>query len=150
MVNSGWWSAVRSRLRKTRARLKIRSSPAARSFLSAEFRRGVQEEARASAVGRHKIGREGMQMRLVARRDLECRGLDLDEALRLEMRPERLGDAVAGHQERPAVGVHVRRPEGRGFGLGVRQWPLSQGLVIRANIAMVRAELAVLEPPSMP
>ena len=48
-------------------------------LLGGEFRRGVQIERRPRAIRRDQLGRERMQMRLVAGRDLQDRGLDLDE-----------------------------------------------------------------------
>src|SRR5260364_353959 len=54
-------------------------------------------------------------MRLVARRYLQDRSLDLGKALLLEPRPERPRDRGPRLQERPAVGVAPRRPPGRGL-----------------------------------
>ena len=48
-------------------------------LLAGEFRRGVQISGVRSPSGRHQLGREGMQMGLVAGRDLQDRRLDLDE-----------------------------------------------------------------------
>ena len=53
-------------------------------LLAGELRRGAQVERRARAVGADRLGGEGVQVRLVAGRDLQGRGLDLDEAPRLE------------------------------------------------------------------
>src|SRR5438105_4941485 len=90
-----------------------------------------------------------MQMGLVAGRDLQSAGLDLDKALCGKVAPQRGNDPVARQQERPAVGMDVRGPERRsGGGIGRR---LRHNLVyenprkllaIRLRISMVRPELA--------
>ena len=64
-------------------------------LLGGEFGRGVQVERRAARVRRDQLGREGMQMRLVAGRDLQDRGLDLDEVPCVKPRPERRRNAIA-------------------------------------------------------
>ena len=48
-------------------------------LLAGEFRRGAQIERLPLAAGPDQLGREGVQMGLVAGRDLQGRGLDLDE-----------------------------------------------------------------------
>src|SRR5437868_3963085 len=62
------------------------------------------------AVGPDRFGREGVQMRLVAGRDLQGRGLHLDDVLALEPVARRPQDAVARGQERRAVRPPIRRP----------------------------------------
>ena len=52
-------------------------------------------------------------MRLVAGRDLQRRGRDLDEVAPREPVAHGGGDRVALDQPRPAVGVDVGRPPGR-------------------------------------
>ena len=102
MVNSGACRAPRSRLRKTRAKSTICSSPAASSF----FRRipaRCGDSAARGAVGADQLGGKAMEMGLVARRDLEDGGLDLDEALAARTRPAARANAVAREQQRPAV-----------------------------------------------
>ena len=47
-------------------------------LLGGEFRRGAQIERAPLPARRDQLGGEGMQMRLVAGRDLQSRGLDLD------------------------------------------------------------------------
>src|SRR6185312_2102156 len=89
-----------------------------------------------------------MQMGLVAGRDLQSAGLDLDEALRGKVASQRGNDPIACQQERPAVGMDVRGPEWRsGGGIGRR---LRHNLVyenprkllaIRLRMGMVRPEL---------
>ena len=82
-------------------------------FLGREFRRGVQVERLARATGRDQLGRESMQMRLVAGRHLQGGRLDLDEA-GLGKPGAQGGDyTVAGEQERPAIGVSLLFPERR-------------------------------------
>jgi hypothetical protein len=46
-----------------------------------------------------------MQMGLIARRDLEDAGLDLDKSLFVEKAPRRFGDRCPRQQERLAIGV---------------------------------------------
>ena len=58
-------------------------------------------------------------MRLVARRDLQGGGLDLDEVLRRRTSARNAAViAVARQQERPPVGMDVGRPPGRRSGSG--------------------------------
>jgi hypothetical protein len=54
-----------------------------------------------------------MQMRLVARRDLQDAGLDLAKTLLVEPGPHRAGDRASRHQERLPVGVPRGRPPWR-------------------------------------
>jgi hypothetical protein len=54
-----------------------------------------------------------MQMRLVARRDLEDGGLDLGKSLLVEPGPHRPRDRAPRQQERLAIGVPRGRPPGR-------------------------------------
>ena len=54
-------------------------------LLAGEFRRGVQIELLRLAVRPDQLGREGVQMRLVAGRDLQRSAFDLDEAARVEL-----------------------------------------------------------------
>ena len=83
-------------------------------LLGGEFRRGVQVIGVAAAPASSiSAGGEAVQMRLVARRDLQDRGLDLDEIARLEPAPQRRLDAPARQQGRAPVGMDVRPPEGR-------------------------------------
>ncbi len=83
-------------------------------FLAGEFRRGVQVERRARGVGQDRLRGEGRQMRLVARRDLEGRCLDLDEIALGEPVADRRRYGVALEQPRPPVGMSMGRPPGRG------------------------------------
>jgi elongation factor P len=55
-----------------------------------------------------------MEMGLVAGRDLQDGGLDLDEVARREEGPQRRRDAGAPQKERAAVGMDMGRPPGRG------------------------------------
>jgi hypothetical protein len=52
-------------------------------------------------------------MGLVARRDLEDAGLDLDKTLFVEKAPHRPGDRGSRQQERLSIGVPCRRPPWR-------------------------------------
>jgi hypothetical protein len=74
-------------------------------LLAGEFGRGAQIKQGARSVGPAKLGREGMKMRLVAGRDLQRRGLDLDEIARLEPAAERREHARARQEKGPSVGV---------------------------------------------
>src|SRR5262249_22920627 len=65
---------------------------------------------RSTQVGRGELGREGVQVRLVAGRDLQDGGLGLDEVLRREPGPNRRRDARARQQAPPPVRVNMRRP----------------------------------------
>ena len=68
------------------AKSKMRVSPAASSF-AGEFRRGPQVKRRPLPPGADQVGGEGMQMGLVAGRDLQGRGFHLDEILAPEPGP---------------------------------------------------------------
>ena len=59
-------------------------------------------------------------MGLVARRNLQGAGVDLDKIMSGKPGPQGGHDPVARQQERPAVGMDVRGPKGRGGGLVVR------------------------------
>jgi elongation factor P len=91
-----------------------------------EFGRGVEIAPGGSPVGSDKFGREAVEMRLVARRDLQDRGVHLDESLSLEIAAQRRDDPVPRHKQRPPVGVAVFGPEGQGlvgsFGLHEYRW----------------------------
>jgi len=79
-------------------------------LLRRELRRGVKIERAAVAGRRAQLRHEGMQMRLVAGRDLQDRGFGLDEVARGKPRPQRRRDPRAADEKRPPVGVKVRRP----------------------------------------
>ena len=93
----------------------VEDPPLARGqqLLAGELRRGVEIEP---PRGRHRADQLGGRRRaggLVAGRDLQGRGLDLDEALGLEPGPERaLVMRVARRPARPPVGVVVGVPPG--------------------------------------
>ena len=81
-------------------------------------------------------------MGLVAGRDLEGGGLDLDEALALEIATRSREDAVAGEKKRAPVGVAAAIPEWRrrsGHGtsaLGEQRKTLAAG----GKVGKVRAD----------
>ena len=78
-----------------------------KELLAGEFRRRAQVKRRRRAIRRHQLGGEGVQMRLVAGRDLQRAGLDLDEIVRGEPGAQarrRSGRAPAGR----AAGRHGR------------------------------------------
>ena len=82
-------------------------------FLGRELRRGPQIARRARAVAAGQFGTGRVQMGLIARRDLEDAGLDLDKSLLVEKAPHRLGDRGPRQQERLSIGVPRRRPPWR-------------------------------------
>src|SRR5581483_3662105 len=82
-------------------------------LLGGEFRRGVEIEGRAPRVRGDELGREGVQVRLVARRGLQDGGLGLDEALGAEPAPDRRRDRGARQQKRPPVGINMACPPWR-------------------------------------
>jgi hypothetical protein len=82
-------------------------------LLRREFRRGVEVEGRARAVRAEELRGEGVQVRLVAGRDLQRRGFDLGEALLPEPRAQRRDDAPTRGKERTAVGMDGSVPPRR-------------------------------------
>ena len=78
--------------------------------LAGELRRGVQIHRPPLARRGQRLRREGVQMSLVARRDLQGGSLNLGEVPRLEPPTDGPRDPVAGHQERQAIRPAVRRP----------------------------------------
>ena len=81
-------------------------------LLGRELRRGVQVERRAFAAHTDCFGGEGVQVSLVAGRDLQRRTLDFQEALRLEPVAEGALDRIARQQETATLGVEVGAPPG--------------------------------------
>ena len=77
-------------------------------LLTGEFRRGAQIARQPLAAGSGEFGPRGVEMGLVAGRDLENRGLDLDKTLLLEPGPNRLGHRAPRHQKRPDIGMPRR------------------------------------------
>ena len=55
-------------------------------------------------------------MNFIAGGHLQRRGVDLDKIVSGKPRPQRRHDPAPRQQDRPAVGVHVRGPKGRGSG----------------------------------
>ena len=72
---------------------------------------------RGLARGGQGLGGEGVQVRLVAGRDLQGGRLDLLEAPRLEPGAEGPRDPVTRQKKRATVGVDAGAPPGRG-GIG--------------------------------
>ena len=81
-------------------------------LLGRELRRGVQVQDRATPIRPNGLCRKGMQMGLIARRDLQGGRLHLGEALVLEPAAHGPGDLPAGGQEGTAVAVGVLVPPG--------------------------------------
>ena len=103
-----------------RAEAEDSSLAGRKQLLTGKFRRGVQIERRARRVRQDRLGGEGREMRLVARRDLQGCGLDLDEVAAREPVADGSCDGVALQQARAAVGVSVGSPPGRGVVMGLR------------------------------
>ena len=78
--------------------------------LAGELRRGAQEQEGVAAARRLEPRAEGVEVRLVARRDLQGGGLDLDEGALLEPPAHGGADAGARRQERAVGGVGVGPP----------------------------------------
>ena len=83
-------------------------------FLGREFRRGMEIERSPGAAGGDQFRRKGVQMGLVSRRNLQCAALHFDEILCLEPGPDAPSDPPARQKLRPAVGMDVGCPPGRG------------------------------------
>ena len=69
--------------------------PRGEQFLAGEFRRGAQVKRRPRPVRRHKRRGKGVQVHLVARRDLERASLDLNEILSRKPGAQRAHDPAA-------------------------------------------------------
>jgi hypothetical protein len=82
-------------------------------LLAGEFRRGVEVERLAAAIGQNRLRGEGREMRLVAGGDLQRGGFDLDEIALGKPRAKTREDAVAGEQQRPAIRMEAGMPPGR-------------------------------------
>src|ERR1043166_4107093 len=118
-------------------------------LLAAKFRRRVQIKARGCAVRCVKLGRERMQVRLVAGRNLQHRALHFGEAARAEEIARGGGDAPACGEERAPVRMHVRRPPGRWCAHAPSprlHTPTTKPLANRFRIAMLRADIAAALP----
>jgi hypothetical protein len=85
-------------------------------LLHGEFGRGVEIEPVACPVIADGGGREGVEMGLVAGRELQAGRVDEQEALGRQPGAERQLNAVADQQQRPAVGVPGGGPPGRDCG----------------------------------
>jgi hypothetical protein len=83
-------------------------------LLAGEFRRGVEVERHPAAVGLKRLRGKGVEVRLVAGRDLEGGRFDLDEVPVEEEAPQGRRDPVAADEEGTAVAVDVRIPPGGG------------------------------------
>ena len=90
--------------------------PRRQQLLAGEFRRGVQKEPARRPVRAAQGGGESANMGLVARGDLQGRGVHLQKILGLESGPPGAEHARARPQEGPAVGMDMGRPPGRGGG----------------------------------
>ncbi len=112
-------------------------------LLGGELRRGMEIELRTARVRRDQFGRERVQVRLVAGRSLQDRGLDLDEIAGDKPRPQGRRDAHARQQKRPPVGINVRRPPGRrGHPAGSPESTAQNDWRMRRNISMLRPDIS--------
>jgi hypothetical protein len=82
-------------------------------LLHGEFGRGVQIQGPADPVIADGGGREGMQMRLVARRALQSGRIHHEETLGRQVAAQRRLDPVARQQDGPTVRVDRRSPPRR-------------------------------------
>jgi hypothetical protein len=83
---------------------KVEDAPLAggEQLLAREFGRGVEIACRPGEVAADELGRKTVEMRFIARRDLEAGRLNLDEVALLEEAPERSLQAVAAEKKGPA------------------------------------------------
>ncbi len=79
-------------------------------FLAGEFGRGAQIKRVAFASGADQLGRKAVQVRFIARRDLQRCRFDLNEILRGEPRAQSRRNPRARDQKRPPVGMHSLVP----------------------------------------
>src|SRR5262249_47277217 len=125
-------------------------------LLAGEFRRGSQVTGGAAAVRTGDFGPGGVQMGLIARRDLQDSGFDLDKALCREPGPDVGRNRAPRQQERTSVEMPAGRPE-RGNGLVPNHQTaapeISKTLAFSGKISMLRPETGAevrFEAPSPP
>ena len=82
-------------------------------LFAGEFRRSMKVKLLAPSIGCLELGREGVEMGLIAGRDLQDCGLHFDEALRLEVAAKRRQNRPPRSQEGLPVGMDIGRPPGR-------------------------------------
>ena len=109
-------------------------------LLAGELRRGVQIERRARPVRPDRLGREGVQMRLVAGRDLQRRRFDLDEVRARRNKPRtaarmRLRAMRNGRRSAWTCGVHQGDASREGRGIGLRPGARTQRLAIHRKMS---------------
>ena len=96
-------------------------------FLAGEFRRGPQIERIPLATRPDQVRGEGMQVGLVAGRDLKGCRFDLDETGTGKPGPQGRGHAAPGLQIGPAGGMRSGQPERGGFAqINLENRPLPQ------------------------
>src|SRR5262249_19288052 len=83
-------------------------------FLAGKLGRRVEKKPGDFTGRRFDFSRKGMQVGLVARRDLQTSRLDLDKVLLNEKSAQPRTNPRSGHQKWPPVSVHVRGPP-RGY-----------------------------------
>src|SRR5690606_19420957 len=86
--------------------------PRRQQLLAGKLRRRMEVEGPARSVWLHRLGRKGRQMGLVARRNLQGRRLDLDEAAFGKPSAQGGANGVARQQARSPVGMNMRAPPG--------------------------------------
>ncbi len=95
-------------------------------LLGGELGRGVEVERLGPPIDGQGLRGEAVEMRLVARRDLQDPCLDLGEGAVREPAAQRRLDAVARQEERAAIGMAVTVPPGRS---GHRSAPMTFGII---------------------
>src|SRR4051812_23898581 len=82
-------------------------------LLGCKFRRGAEVTRQAPPAGLGEFGSRCMQVRLVARRNLQNSSLDLGKTQLLEPGPNHLGNGATRRQKRPAVSMSRPGPPRR-------------------------------------
>ena len=75
-------------------------------LLAGEFGRSAQIKRVTLASRADQLGRKAVQVRFIARRNLQRRRFDFNEVLRDEPRAQSRSDPCARDQKRPPVGMH--------------------------------------------
>ena len=112
-------------------------------LLAGELRGGAQIARHPLSIRRHELGRERVEVRLVAGRRLQDRGLDLDKIAGRKAGAHRSRDTPARHEQRPAIGMDPACPKRRSLShrgaSSDRYRPARKSLELGLRIAMVRA-----------
>jgi hypothetical protein len=81
-------------------------------LFAGKFRRGVQLKRGPGAARRDRLGGKTVQMRLIARRDLQRRAFDFRESPIRKIAPYGIAHAPARRQQWPAIGMDGGVPPG--------------------------------------